>query len=144
MPPHLLQLKRNLKFIKDVFQFTRETIQTRRIPDWQLQKVKDNPLELRMYLALKQRGYKVKTHYMTLGYEVDMVIKKYRIAIECDGKKYHSSEEQKRRDLKKSAVLSRNGWKVKRFKSKDIFTRIDWCIEQVEKAIQERKRRYFF
>jgi very-short-patch-repair endonuclease len=54
----------------------------------------------------------VKAEYETCGYQVDLVIKKYRLAIECDGAEFHSSLEQKQRDRKKTAYCHAKGAEV--------------------------------
>lgn len=55
------------------------------------------------------------------GYFIDIAIPDKKIAIELDGKMYHSSEEQKAHDKKKDEVLEGLGWKVLRFNSQDVW-----------------------
>jgi hypothetical protein len=42
------------------------------------------------YDAFNREGDKVLAEYETCGCQVDLVIKRYRMAIECDGEAFHS------------------------------------------------------
>lgn len=57
------------------------------------------------------------------------------IAIECDNKKAHASKVQKQKDRWKDSFLRRLGWRVLRFKEKDIIERPEWCTVQVQKEV---------
>ena len=54
------------------------------------------------------------------GFVVDFALLKERIAIEVDGKKWHSSKEAKKRDRFKDYMLRREGWRVVRIKEKEM------------------------
>ena len=54
------------------------------------------------------------------GFVIDFVILEQRIAIEVDGKKWHTSKEAKKRDKFKDYQLKREGWKVIRIKEEEI------------------------
>ncbi|SFJ18556.1 endonuclease domain-containing protein [Thermoflavimicrobium dichotomicum] len=128
--PFHVQLKKNWNHLKKIFRFWKILIVERRIPDWQLIKC-DSYIERRLYQALKREGYRVKTQYRIRGYDVDIVIPRYRLAIECDGRQWHRSSEQKKRDRRKSAKIAKAGWKVMRFTGKEINNNIARCIQKV-------------
>ncbi|SHE35667.1 Very-short-patch-repair endonuclease [Seinonella peptonophila] len=138
MAPLHVALRRERRKIKRIFKFIYHLMKSRKIPDWQWIKC-DSPIEEKMYFALKRRGYKVITQYQTCGYEVDLVLRKHRIAIECDGYQHHHTAEQRKRDQKKSRILRSNGWKVIRLSGKEIYHKIDHCIEKVQLQIGKRK-----
>lgn len=138
-----LKIRRIYHLFRSLYRYVRDTIRYRKLPDWQRLKVKDNPIERKMYDELKRRGYKVKTLYRYYDYEIDLVIKKpILIAIELDGK-VHEREEIKKRDRIKTARLRKAGFVVLRFKSRDIFQRVGWCADQVERTIRKYEMKKF-
>lgn len=92
----------------------------------------DSPIESRLYLALKHRGELVKTQVPCGKYRIDLALPVYQIAIECDGKAYHSTDKQKAHDKRKNAYLKANGWKVLRFTGKRIYSDLNGVIRRIE------------
>lgn len=126
-----VEWRRNIDLVRWWYKYLRELLKTRKLPDWQLIRCDRSYIQKQLYLALKKEGYRVKSEYEIYGYQVDLVLKKYRIAIECDGKEYHSSAHQKKLDWKKSAVLRKHSWTVLRFTGKQINTNLQNCVEQI-------------
>lgn len=89
-------------------------------------------IERRLYEALKANGEYVKSQIPCGKYSIDLALPVYRIAIECDGEAYHSSEKQKAHDRQKDAFLRKNGWKVLRFPGKRIHNDIPGIIKYIE------------
>ena len=52
------------------------------------------------------------------------------LLIECDGKDFHSSVEQKRNDLRKDDAASAKSIKMLRFTGSEIYQSVDWCVAQ--------------
>ncbi len=91
-------------------------------------------------------GYRVQTQWPVGAYRIDLVVegKSDRLAIECDGEKWHSHD-QLQRDLDREAILCRLGWKFSRIRGSvffrdpevamaPIFSKLDQLgIEPVEK-----------
>ncbi len=61
-------------------------------------------------------------------YRIDLAFPDRLLAIECDGKKWHSSKEQKERDEKRDNYLRKQGWKVIRISGSDIYRKADEII----------------
>jgi len=80
----------------------------------------ESPIERRLYDAMLFNGYDVKTQAPCGKYRIDLALPEYRLAIECDGKAFHSTKEQKAHDYRKNAYLRKNGWKVLRFSGSKI------------------------
>lgn len=93
----------------------------------------ESPIERRLYDCLKFRGELVKTQVPCGKYRIDIALPAYRIAIECDGKAYHSTKEQKARDSRKNAYLRKQGWKVLRFSGSRITRDLKGIIARIEK-----------
>jgi very-short-patch-repair endonuclease len=81
----------------------------------------ESPIERRLYDALQILGYYVQTQVPCGKYRIDLALPTYKIAIECDGKAYHSTPEQKTHDRRKDAYLRKNGWRVLRFSGRMIY-----------------------
>ena len=77
-------------------------------------------------LVLKQllaRGYQVQTQYSVGYYRIDLVVMggNSRLAVECDGDKYHSGSEKITEDLARQAILERLGWQFYRIRGSVFF-----------------------
>lgn len=110
MPPIKIKIIRKINFIKAVGHYIRIWRKEKKMPDWQLAKVTDKNfyIEKKLYLALKNAGYKVKTHVIFGSYEVDLYLPKHKLVIEADGYTFHNSPEQKERDRMKEQILKKN------------------------------------
>lgn len=92
----------------------------------------DSPLERMLYYALRDHyvGKIVPQH--PLGpYWIDLAIPSRKLALECDGKAYHSSAKMQEHDRKRDAYMKRVGWKVMRFTYRDL------CQPQLSRSIQK-------
>jgi very-short-patch-repair endonuclease len=96
----------------------------------------ESPIEWRLYNALIRKGYKAYTQVKCGPYYIDMVIGD--IAIECDGKDFHSSPAQKKYDRKRSAYLYRHGYRsVLRFTGSEINTNVNKCADKIVRAVEK-------
>lgn len=96
-------------------------------------------IELRLYNALVKRGYRVITQHPCGPYRIDIALPDYGLAIECDGKAYHSTPEQKRHDRRKDNYLRKHGWSVMRFKGSQINGQMPKVIARIERKIESVK-----
>jgi very-short-patch-repair endonuclease/KaiC/GvpD/RAD55 family RecA-like ATPase len=72
----------------------------------------ESPFEREMYDELTQRGYWVIPQVRVGHYRIDMVVEgrnDARLAVECDGDKYHGAEKWAD-DMQRQRVLERAGW----------------------------------
>ncbi|SEN80969.1 Protein of unknown function [Mesobacillus persicus] len=99
-----------------------------------LQQLKcESYIERRLYKALVSNGYHIRTQVPCGKYRIDLTLPEHKIAIECDGKDFHSTPEQKIHDRKKNAYLRKNGWKVIRFSGRQINRELKKVISQINK-----------
>jgi very-short-patch-repair endonuclease/transcription elongation GreA/GreB family factor len=73
----------------------------------------DSDFERDMMRRLLDLGYRVQPQVGSVGYRIDMVVEganRRRLAIECDGDRYHGPE-QWRQDMRRQRVLERVGWR---------------------------------
>lgn len=95
----------------------------------------ESPIERRLYDALAFRGHLVETQVACGKYRIDIALRGPRIAIECDGKAYHSSPEQKSHDRRKDVYLRKNGWKVMRFSGRQITRDLPKVVKRIEDKV---------
>ncbi len=120
-------------------------------------KCKDTAIEVTLRKALWERGYRYRKNYKGLPGHPDIVLRRYKIAIFCDGEFFHGKDwEELKVRLKKShnseywiRKIARNmerdeevnkqlrnlGWCVLRFWGKDIKNNLYDCIRTVEEHI---------
>jgi len=77
----------------------------------------ESPFEESVMESLLNSGYKVTPQLKVGSYRIDMVVEdgSNRIAIECDGEKYHTINNLED-DLKRQAILERLGWRFIRIR----------------------------
>lgn len=92
-----------------------------------------SPIERILYDALVSQGYVVRTQVPCGRYSIDLAIPSLKLAIECDGKAYHSSPAQKAHDRRKNAFLRKNGWRVLRFSGRQINRELSKVLYRIKK-----------
>ncbi len=73
----------------------------------------ESPFEREVFDFLVERGYRVIPQLKVGAYRIDMVVEgdnDNRLAIECDGDRYHGPD-QWDRDMQRQRILERAGWK---------------------------------
>lgn len=115
---------------------------------------RDTKPEIILRKALWHRGIRYRKNYKVLGYQVDIAITKYKIAVFCDGTFWHGRDgdgsqvatntkfwqnkirRNKERDLECTILLRDNGWVVIRFWDDEIRKNLDKCVEKIERIIK--------
>jgi very-short-patch-repair endonuclease len=81
---------------------------------------------------LLKRNIKFKMQYKILSYWVDFAFPGFKLAVECDGKRWHSTKKQKLNDKKRDSKITRLGWTIKRFKGKEINKNPKKVVDKIE------------
>jgi very-short-patch-repair endonuclease len=90
----------------------------------------DSDFEREILGRLQKRGYHVTPQVGAMGYSIDMVVEgrgDQRLAIECDGDKYHGPERWSD-DMTRQRVLERVGWRFWRCWSSSFTIDPDGCM----------------
>ena len=104
----------------------------------------DSAFEEDVAEVIRQAGFKVDLQVGCSGYRIDICVKHpknndYVLAVECDGRTYHSAKNARDRDRLRQEVLERLGWKFYRIWSTDWFinrsAEIKSLLERVNKAV---------
>lgn len=96
-------------------------------------------IEHRLYNALKNNGYNPSTQVKVGRYRIDIAFETAKLAIEADGKAYHSSPTAKARDRRRNAFLKSHGWKVLRFSGSRIHRDIKGILIQIDQELRKRQ-----
>lgn len=87
------------------------------------------------------KGYKVIPQYEVAGYRIDLVIQgeNSRLAIECDGDKYHNSFEKWHEDIERQQILERAGWKFWRLSGSAFYRHKEVALDSLWVMLEEMK-----
>lgn len=94
----------------------------------------ESPIENEMLLGLNTRSIccgRVQPQFEVGPYRIDLALSDAKLAIECDGKDFHSTPAQVAHDQKRSAFLTLCGWTVLRFTGSQIHRSIGACVDRV-------------
>jgi very-short-patch-repair endonuclease len=101
----------------------------------------ESPLEEKFWIEFKKQGINAeRQYYETIGkrnFILDFALfcRKRKIAVECDGDKYHSGKTEVQSDKRRDNILESRGWNVLRYTTKDIEYHFEESIGQVKETI---------
>ena len=89
----------------------------------EMEKNSESVFEEKIAKYLISEGYHIEQQWEAGLYKIDMValFQDKKVAIECDGEKWHSTEEQIREDMERQNVLERCGWEFIRIRGSRYF-----------------------
>ncbi|UOG90813.1 MAG: AAA domain-containing protein [Candidatus Thiothrix sulfatifontis] len=98
----------------------------------------DSPFEKSVLTDLVNAGYRVKTQWQVGAYRIDIVVegKARRLAIECDGEKYHTPDNLQQ-DIERQAILERLGWTFVRIRGSQYYRTPEKAIQAVFARLNE-------
>lgn len=100
----------------------------------------ESELERRVIANLTGRGFKLRPQYEVGYYRIDIIVygrEGQKVAIECDGDRFHSSEEAIRNDYDRQKLLGRLGWQFIRIRGSEYFRDPKSTIERVEDKLRK-------
>lgn len=84
---------------------------------------------------------KISTQVEALGYSIDIVLEDengHQLAVECDGDRWHTADEDMRRDLYRQRALERIGWRFERFLASQWYQNPQRLTSQVIDAMRTK------
>ena len=99
----------------------------------------ESPIEHRLYSVLKSNGYHPTTQVKVGRYRIDIAFSTHKLAIECDGRNFHSSPNAKARDKRKDAYLRSQGWKTLRFSGSRIHRDMKGILQRIDNELRKRQ-----
>lgn len=105
----------------------------------EIQNNSDSIFEKKVAEYLASKNYNLKQQWEVGAYRIDMVVsyQNKRIAIECDGDKFHSGEEKIREDMERQLILERCGWKFIRIRGSKYFRDPEKTMEEVVSQLND-------
>ncbi len=95
----------------------------------------ESPIEAQFALALASEltPYRLTfdAQYQCGPYRLDFAIPVLSIAIEIDGKAFHTTPKQRQHDAKKDTYLRNNGWRVFRFTGSEVYKDAVGCAHAI-------------
>jgi very-short-patch-repair endonuclease len=98
----------------------------------------ESPIEGIFWQEAEWRVPSLVAQYFIEPYTVDFAVPDKKLAIEIDGKDFHSSPKAVEKDKKKDAYLSGLGWRVLRFTGSEVYSDTLRCVERVIAEIGAR------
>jgi very-short-patch-repair endonuclease len=105
-----------------------------------LRKLCESPFEEEVYELLVNRGYRVTPQVKVGQYRIDMVVEgdnDARLAVECDGDKYHGADKWAD-DMRRQSDLERAGWSFWRCFASTFLRRREYVVADLLKTLSER------
>ena len=115
----------------------------RKLPDKGSTRIEMNPFEQSVYDQLTRRGILLLPQYGVGNYRLDFAVQNpnkpgaFVMAIECDGRSYHSFPTARERDRLREAALRARGWDFHRIWSDHWFANPEVEVELALAAIQK-------
>ena len=100
----------------------------------------ESPFEASVAKYLAMKGYHLVQQWEVGAYRLDMVAVcgRKKIAIECDGERYHSGENKIREDMERQTILERLGWRFIRIRGSEYYRNPEKTMERVVAALGEQ------
>ena len=98
-----------------------------------IEKEADSPFEVAVVTALSDRGYHIVQQWKVGAYRLDIVVVcgNKKVAIECDGERWHSGEAKIREDMERQTILERLGWRFIRIRGSEYYSDPEKTIDRV-------------
>lgn len=124
---HSLDYTRDLKagdIRRDLLEYADNPKAFARIAE-EVEQKSESPFEKAVAQSLIAKGYHIVQQWQigSGGYRIDIVVmfQGKKIAVECDGERWHSSEEAIRNDMARQSVLERMGWQFIRIRGSQYY-----------------------
>ena len=99
----------------------------------EIEKNSESPFEESVAKSLVDKGYNLVQQWPVGNYRIDMVVvyNNERVALECDGERYHSGAEKIREDMERQTILERLGWRFIRLRGSEYYSNPEKAIQRV-------------
>ena len=89
---------------------------------------------------LISKGYRIEQQWEAGFYRIDMValFQDRKVAIECDGEKWHTTMEEIRQEMESQNVLERCGWEFIRIRGSRYFKNPEITMEELIKELNQK------
>jgi len=99
-----------------------------------------NEVESLFFETAKKSIPGLEPQYWIGKYRVDFAIPADKLAIEIDGKKYHSDHQRQYKDKPRQRAIEVQGWTVIRFEAAEIYRDARGCLRQTLKWLDLKQK----
>lgn len=98
----------------------------------------ESPFETSVASSLVNKGFHIEQQWSVGSYRLDIVVccGKKKVAIECDGERWHSGEEKIREDMERQTILERLGWTFVRIRGSEYYRDPEATMDRVVKELK--------
>lgn len=99
----------------------------------------ESPFEEQVCKSLAAKGYQFAQQWPVGSYRLDIVVSegKNKVAVECDGDRWHSSDSQVRNDMERQTILERLGWRFIRIRGSEFFRDSEGTMNRVYSELEK-------
>ncbi|NMD38515.1 MAG: DUF559 domain-containing protein, partial [Christensenellaceae bacterium] len=100
---------------------------------YKIEEKSDSIFEYNVAKSLIEAGYNITQQWTAGAYKIDIVVKcnNNKVAIECDGEKFHGTLEKIKEDNERQSILERLGWRFIRIRGSEYFRDPNITIKRV-------------
>lgn len=107
------------------------------VKDQDIENNADSPFEAEVCQYLSAYGFSYTQQYPVGSYYLDIAMNGTKVAIECDGDRWHSTEEQIANDMERQAILERLGWKFIRIRGTQYYSNKAETMKWVQSRLKD-------
>lgn len=139
---HSLHPKDDLKIQDNLYDIRRSLLEYAADPkaftgDEGIERKADSPFEMEVCQFLSSHGFSYIQQYPAGSYRIDIAMQGKKVAIECDGDRWHSTEQQVANDMERQTILERLGWQFIRIRGTSFYRDKEGTMKQVLKRLEE-------
>lgn len=99
----------------------------------------ESPFEKEVCQYLQKEGFRFEQQWKAGAYRIDIVVfyGDNRVAVECDGARYHSSAEKIQEDMERQTILERLGWRFIRIRGTEFYRDKEGTMQEVFHRLEE-------
>ena len=99
----------------------------------------ESPFEEAVGKSLVAAGYHIVQQWQVGAYRIDMValFESKKVAIECDGDRFHNGDEKIRADMERQAILERIGWRFIRIRGSEYYRNPEIAMNRIYHELNE-------
>jgi very-short-patch-repair endonuclease/DNA replication protein DnaC len=107
----------------------------------EIEEFSESPFEKSVAQALVSAGYHISQQWEVGSYRIDIVVlyEGEMVAIECDGNKFHSGEEQVLKDMERQIILIRLGWRFIRIRGSEYYRSPQEAMKRIFSELKEHQ-----
>lgn len=141
---HSLDKNNDLKSGADGYDIRRGLLEYAKNPsayndEQKIEQFAESPFEKEVCRYLQQEGFHFEQQWKAGAYRIDIVVLygDDRVAIECDGMRFHGTAEKIQEDMERQTILERLGWRFIRIRGTEFYRDKEGTMRRVYQRLAE-------